>query len=79
MSSVERTRKFGATSEADPAKVPLRYSNIPLQKPLEKPSKRKLPKTLQAYNVLSLECKVLKNERNKKFLMVRESGYLPVT
>lgn len=43
--NVERVRKLGATSKADPVKVPLRYSKI-LQKSLERLSERKLAKTL---------------------------------
>lgn len=39
--SVERAKKFGVTSKADPGKVPLRYSKIPLQKSLQKPKQKK--------------------------------------
>lgn len=61
---VERVRKIGATSKADPVKVPLRYSKIPLPESLERPNKRKLSKNSSyiIFYKLSLEYKVLKNE-----------------
>lgn len=76
--SVERVRKFGATSKADPFKGPLRYLCKNHWRDQAKESWQKHSSHIIFYK-LSLECKVLKNEGNKMLLMVRESGYLPVT